>query len=78
MFSGYLFIVGGYYSDESLSTHGVKEAEVVDIGSDIEEGCGLRMPYAENFDGKNGSLYSFQFGGDMLGDFPVLCGGYCK
>ena len=48
------------------------------MGSDIEEGCGLRMPYAENFDGKNGSLYPFQFGGDMLGDFPVLCGGYCK
>ena len=24
------------------------------MGSDIEEGCGLRMPYAENFDGKIG------------------------
>ena len=68
---GYLLIVGGYHSDKSYSTFGIRETEVVDILSDISEGCGIRAPYP------NG-IHPFETGGDMIGKNAVVCGGYCR
>ena len=71
LFPEYLFIVGGFHSDNSDSTFGIQETEIVDILSDISNGCGLKQSYAKN-------IHPFEIGGDMLGDNPVVCGGYCR
>ena len=68
---GYLLIVGGYYSDKSSSTFGIRETEVVDVLSDISEGCGIRAPYPDG-------IHPFETGGDMIGKNAVVCGGYCR
>ena len=68
---GYLLIVGGYYSDKSFSTYGIRETEVVDVLSDISEGCGIRAPYPDG-------IHPFETGGDMIGKNAVVCGGYCR
>jgi len=67
----YLFIVGGYYSDKSTSTFGIRETEVVDVVSDISEGCGIRANYPDG-------IHPFETGGDMVGENAVVCGGYCR
>ena len=68
---GYLLIAGGYYSDKSFSTYGIRETEVVDVLSDISEGCGIRAPYPDG-------IHPFETGGDMVGENAVVCGGYCR
>ena len=68
---GYLLIVGGYSSDKSTSTFGIRETEVVDVVSDISEGCGIRANYPDG-------IHPFETGGDMVGENAVVCGGYCR